>query len=74
MQNQKGFTLIEVLVAMAILGLVAVGFRSSITTSTRVAISTDRIDTGRAIALSQLEYVKTLPFSATGEYSINHEF
>jgi prepilin-type N-terminal cleavage/methylation domain-containing protein len=73
MRNQKGFTLIEVLVAMAILGIVSVGFLSAMTTSTRAAISTDRMDTGRAIALSQMEYIKTLPFSATGEYSINED-
>jgi prepilin-type N-terminal cleavage/methylation domain-containing protein len=66
MKNQKGFSLIEVLVSLAIVGILSVSFLGAMTNSTKAAISVDQKDTGRAIAQSQMEYVKELKFSASG--------
>jgi prepilin-type N-terminal cleavage/methylation domain-containing protein len=65
MKSEKGFTLIEVLVAMVILGTVGVGLLSAMTLSSRAAMTTDRMDTSRALAENQMEYVKKLPYAAT---------
>lgn len=69
--NEKGFSLVEVLVAMAILGIISVGFLSALGASSKAAASIDNMDTGRAIAQSQMEYVKTQAFQSSGTYAIN---
>jgi prepilin-type N-terminal cleavage/methylation domain-containing protein len=66
MKHQKGFTLIEVLIAMAILGIIVAGTMGSLIGSTKAAVKSDQMDTARALALSQLEYVKRLPYSLIG--------
>jgi prepilin-type N-terminal cleavage/methylation domain-containing protein len=73
MRSEKGFSLIEVLVAMAILGVVSVGFLSSLTSSTKAAVSIDNIDTGRAIGQSQMENVKQQAFQSSGIYQTDSD-
>jgi prepilin-type N-terminal cleavage/methylation domain-containing protein len=68
LEGQKGFGLVEILVALAILGVTAVGYMSALATSTRTAAKTDQMDTGRAIAQTVMEYVKKHSFSASGSY------
>lgn len=72
-KNEKGFSLIEALVAMALLGIVTVGFLSALTSSSRASISIDNLDTGRAIAQSQMEDVKEQAFQSTGIYTVNSD-
>ena len=71
MRRQKGFTIIELLVAMAILGIVAVGFLSALSSSSRAVVKADQMDTGRVISEAQMEWVKTQSFSSTGNYTAN---
>jgi prepilin-type N-terminal cleavage/methylation domain-containing protein len=70
-KNEKGFTLIEVLVAMIILSIVSVGFFSALTNSSKASVSVDIMDTGRAIAESQIEYIKQQSFQYSGIYEAN---
>ena len=58
MQSEKGFSLIETLVALAILGIVAVGFLSGLATAARATFITDERTTAASLAKSQMEYVK----------------
>ena len=67
MRNEKGFSLIEVLVSLAIMSIVGVGLLSALNTSTRTAVVSDRIDTTRVLAQSQLEYVKEQPYLSSYE-------
>ncbi len=71
MRSEKGFSLIEVIVALAIIGVVAVGFLSALTSSSRAAASIDVMDTARTLAQGQIEYIKQQPFQATGVYQAN---
>jgi prepilin-type N-terminal cleavage/methylation domain-containing protein len=66
MKSEKGFTLIEVLVTLGIVGILGASFLSSLTNSTRAVVHTDQLDTGRALAQSMMEYVKEQKFSGSG--------
>ena len=59
----KGFTLIEVLIALAILAIVAVAFLTALTTASTALILADERTTAESLARSELEYVKSQPFS-----------
>ena len=55
---------------MAILGIVSIGFLGGMSFSSHTANAADQMDTGRAIAQSQMEWVKSQTFS-TGGYTPN---
>ncbi len=64
-QSQKGLGLIEVLIAVAILGVVAVVFLSSLATSSKATIIADEQTKAESLTRSELEYIKSQPFSET---------
>lgn len=57
-KNEKGFSLIEVLVALAIVALVAVAFLTALATASKTVIIADERTTSESLARSQMEYVK----------------
>jgi prepilin-type N-terminal cleavage/methylation domain-containing protein len=59
-KREKGFTLIEVVVALAIFSLLGVAILTSMQTASRTLIKTDGKETARNIAETQMEYVKGL--------------
>lgn len=59
---QNGFTLIEMLVGLAVLGTIAVVFLSGLVTINKAASIHDRQATAMSLAQNQLEYVKTSPY------------
>ena len=64
MQGQKGQSLIEVLVALAILGVVAVAFLTALTTGSTAIIIADERTTAESLARSELEYIKNSDYDA----------
>jgi prepilin-type N-terminal cleavage/methylation domain-containing protein len=71
MKGEKGFSLIEVLVSLAILSILAVGFLGSLAKSSSAAVQIDQIDTARALAQTQMEFVKEQAFNSSGTYLTN---
>jgi prepilin-type N-terminal cleavage/methylation domain-containing protein len=63
-QAKKGLSLLEVVISIAILGILLAGFIPAMMSVTGNTISVDDRQTGINIAESQMEYVKELPFSA----------
>ncbi len=61
--GQRGMTLIEVLIALAILAAVAVVFLLGLTTSSRGVMVSQKSVSAESLAKSELEYVKS--FSTT---------
>jgi len=57
-KNEKGIGLIEVLVALAILGIVAAAFLSGLATAAKAIYIADVRTTAESLARSQIEYVK----------------
>ena len=56
--SSPGFTLIEVLIAVALLGIIAIAFLSALTTGSAAFIVADERATAESLARSQMEYVK----------------
>ena len=57
-KDERGISLIEVLIALAILGLVAAAFLSGLATASRAIIIADERTTAESLARSQMEHVK----------------
>ena len=58
MRKQEGFTLVEVLVSLALLGVVLGGFLGALTTSSRATLLNDEQATAQNLAEAQMEYVR----------------
>jgi len=65
MKAQKGYALVEVLVALAVISIVAAGFISALQNSIQASTLADRKDTARSLAQSQMEYIKKQPFAVS---------
>lgn len=63
--NESGVTLLETLVALAILGLVAVAFLNGLTTAAQATIIADKQATAESLVRSQMEYVKSQPYATS---------
>ncbi len=61
-QNQRGMTLLETLVAVAIMGAVAVTFLTALAMSSKAAMISQERVTAESLAQSQTEYVKMLSY------------
>jgi len=68
-RGQKGQTLIEVLIAIALLGMIAVPFLTALSTSSRALIIADERTTAESLVRSEIEYVKSQEYNATGNYT-----
>ena len=66
--RESGATLIEAVVALAILGTIGVTFLSGLTTTSKAAFISDEQATAESLAQSQMEWVKNASYSynATG--------
>jgi len=64
--GQKGQTLVEVLIAIVILGMVAVPFLTSLSVSSRAIMVTDDKAAAESLVRAELEYVKNSPYNFTG--------
>jgi len=68
MKRQKGFALIEILVALALMGITAVGLLSGLATTFRAGtISQERV-VAESLAKSQWEYIRAQDYIPTADY------
>lgn len=72
MKDDKGFVFIESIVALALLGILAVFFLGSVGTATKATVVADEQVTAEILARSQIEYIKACDYqySAT-EYPLD---
>ena len=69
MQSEKGFSLIETLMALALMGIIAVAFLSGMSTSFKgIIVSQERV-AAESLAKSQLEYIKSQDYISVAEYN-----
>ena len=67
MKNEKGFSLIEVMIAIALLGIIGVAILGALATASRAIFVADERATAESLARSQMEYVKD-PVNEQFEY------
>ncbi len=65
MRSESGMSLIETLVALALLGTIGVGFLSSMGTATKATIVADEQVTAESLARSEIEYIKTSNYQSS---------
>jgi prepilin-type N-terminal cleavage/methylation domain-containing protein len=68
--GSRGFSMLEVVIAIALLGIIAVSILASLQTAALALISVDRRATAESLARTQMEYVKVqgyLPAPDGGE-------
>lgn len=65
-RNEKGIGLAESLAAIAIIGITAVAFITALSTGVLAVRESDQEAVAQQLARTQLEYVKSLPYDATG--------
>lgn len=71
MKSEKGFALIETLVALALMGITAVGLLSGLATTFRAGtISQERV-VAESLGKSQWEYIRAQDYILTADYDPN---
>jgi prepilin-type N-terminal cleavage/methylation domain-containing protein len=70
MKGEKGFTLIEVVVALAILGIIVAAFMAGLAGASRALFVADERATAESLARSQMEYIKSDNYSDSGIYNV----
>ena len=65
MKSEEGFSLIEVLVSLAILATIGLGFLSASATGIRATLIMDEGTTSKNLACSQMEHVKSQGYDAS---------
>ena len=67
-KQEKGISLIETIVSLAIISIISVVFMTGLATNIKGQVVQDEGAVSEAIVVGQIEYIKTQPFS-TNEWS-----
>ena len=65
-QDERGLGLAESVVAVAIVSVTAVAFMTALSTASLAVREADYESVAQRLAMTQLEYVKSLPYDTTG--------
>lgn len=63
LKKQRGYTLVEVIIAIAILGIIAIAFLGALATASTAIITSDERTSAESLARSHMEYVKDQDYS-----------
>jgi prepilin-type N-terminal cleavage/methylation domain-containing protein len=73
MVNQKGFSLIETLVGIALMGIIGLAILTALTMASRSNITNNNLTRAESLARTQVEYVQDQPYHATNNGTIYPE-
>jgi Tfp pilus assembly protein PilV len=74
MKCEKGNSMIEVLIALALLGCVSVLFLGGVINSTNARVSADQRASAKILAEGIIDSVKKMPYDASYDVSVPEEF
>jgi prepilin-type N-terminal cleavage/methylation domain-containing protein len=63
--SSRGFTLIEVVVAIGLMGIIAISVLGALSTASMALLTADQQATAESLARSQMEYVKNQIYNST---------
>jgi prepilin-type N-terminal cleavage/methylation domain-containing protein len=69
MKGEEGLTLIEVVIAMAILAIIAAAFLSALSGASKAVFVADERTVAESLARSQMEYIRNSSVSYNGTYT-----
>jgi prepilin-type N-terminal cleavage/methylation domain-containing protein len=69
-KSQRGFSLIEVVIAIGLLGIVGVALANGLSGSSKALITADERTTAESLARTQMESIVLQPFSTSGNYTV----
>lgn len=61
-RNEKGMSLIEVIIAIALLGIIGLAFLGALSTASNAVFVTDERATAESLARTEMEYIKRQPY------------
>jgi prepilin-type N-terminal cleavage/methylation domain-containing protein len=64
-RDQQGFSLIEVLIALAMAGIIIAGVLMVMGTSTKILVLAKNQEISKDIAASEMEYIRSIPYAST---------
>ena len=67
MKDEKGFSLLEVVLSLALLGIIGVCFLGALGTASKVTLTADERQTATNLAETQMEYLKSQGYAANYE-------
>ncbi len=70
MKEERGFALLEVIIAIALLGIISTAFLGALATASHAILVTDERATAESLARSQMEYVKNQEYDADWDYTV----
>ena len=74
MRGEKGTTLLETILALAILGIISASFLGGLATTSSARVTADERASGKILAESLMEGIKKAPYATSYNITIPSEF
>jgi prepilin-type N-terminal cleavage/methylation domain-containing protein len=74
MRGEKGMTLLETILALAILGIISTCFLGGLAITSSARVTADERASGKILAETLMEDIKKLPYDPTYDPVVPHEF
>ena len=74
MKSEKGITLLETILALAILGIISAAFLGGVATTSTARVTADESASGKILAESLMEGIKKQPYVASYNVTVPPDF